>query len=166
MKRLLVASMLAVILIFSGTVMAQDTQTKIGIGAHLGWPTLIGPSVKVWLTPKFGIQGMGSFFSSGNYSLTMVAGRVMYKLSEADKKIAPYLGGGAGAWIAKRDETSWLGEESETTAIFMAMLGFEHRYSTNFYGDYELGYFIFDFKDVDVGSLSGMSFIFAVHYFF
>lgn len=174
MKRLLIASMLAVILILSGTVMAQEKSTKIGIGAHLGWPTLIGPSVKVWISPRFGIQGMGAFFSAGDASLTMLGGRVLFKLSEADKKISPYLGAGAGVWIAK-DENAYVCEgifgpchyedQKESVGTFEFLLGFEHRYSTNFYGDYELGYYIINFDEVDV-DISGMSFNLSFHYFF
>jgi hypothetical protein len=173
MKRLLMASILVIVLVFSGTIMAQDKPTSIGIGAHIGWPTLIGPSIKVWLTPQFGIQGMGSFFSAGDASLTMLGGRGLFKLSQADTKISPYLGAGAGVWIAKEDNAYvcdgfWdcrYEDQSESVATFEFLLGFQHRYSTNFYGDYELGYYIINFDEVDV-DISGMSFMLAFHYFF
>jgi hypothetical protein len=172
---------LAAALIMSANIMAQDAEpmtamdkpTKIGVGAHLGWPTLLGPSVKAWLSPRIGVQGMGSFFSVDDASLTMLNGRVLFRLSEADKKVAPYIGAGAGVWIASEDDEYYDWEsgriikedDSESVATFEFILGFQHSWSTNLAGDYELGYYSVNFDDVDV-SISGMALSFAVHYFF
>jgi hypothetical protein len=178
MSKALSVLVLAAMLLFSANVLAQEQAqeqektVKPGIGIHLGWPTLLGPSVKIWLSPIIGIQGMGSRFSSGDYSLTMLSGRFLVKLTKKEGRIFPYLGAGTGAWIAdgKEDDwdpsTGWTEKDvTETVATFEFILGLQHKYAENFYGDYELGYYSVNFDEADV-SVSGMAFSYAVHYFF
>jgi len=178
MRKALTILVFMTMLLLSVNVMAQeqaqgkDKTIKAGIGIHLGWPTLLGPSVKVWLSPIIGIQGMGSRFSSGDYSLTMLSGRFLLKLTKTEGRIFPYLGAGGGAWIADGKEQEWdpftgytERDVTETVGTFEAILGLQHKYAENFYGDYELGYYSVNFDEADV-SVSGMAFSYAVHYFF
>lgn len=152
-------------------VAATSKATRLGLGVHLGYPTLAGFSMKAWLSPRFGAQAMGSAFTVGDVSLTMLGGRVLFKLSKGDEKITPYLAAGAGVWIAKDDKADYdwttgkYEEDKETATILQFIIGFQHRYSTNFSGDYEFGYVSVSFDDVDV-DVSGMSFALAFHYFF
>ena len=178
MRKAVAALTIVVMLVLSANVMAQEKTTSVGIGGHLGWPTLIGPSVKVWLSPRIGVQGMGSFFSVGDFSLTMLSGRVLLKLSQTEGKIFPYLGVGAGAWIASGEDTEWdpdlygpgwggytEKDVTETVGTFEALLGFQHKYNKNFCGDYELGYYMVNFDEADI-TVSGMALSLAFHYFF
>ena len=177
MRKAVFVLAIAAILVFSGNAMAQEKATSFGIGGHFGWPTLVGPSLKVWLSPRIGVQGMGSFFSVGETSLTMLSGRFLFKLTEREGRVFPYLGAGAGAWIASGEELEWdqnlnggwggytTRDVTETVATFEALLGLQHKYAESFYGDYELGYYMIDFDDIDV-SISGMSLSLGLHYFF
>ncbi|UCC79908.1 MAG: hypothetical protein JSW64_00715 [Candidatus Zixiibacteriota bacterium] len=175
MRKALSVLVLAAVLLFFGNAMAQEQAktTRAGIGFHLGWPTALGPSLKVWFTPMIGIQGMGSRWSSGDWSLTMLSGRLLLKLTKTEGRIFPYLGAGGGAWIAKGKDEEWdpyVGwtekDVTETVNTFEALLGMQHKYAENFYGDYELGYYVIsDFEEADV-SISGMAFSYALHYFF
>ena len=181
MKMLAAFVMTVFFSLMSLTSFAQEGEAqpgpKVGLGAHLGWPALIGPSVKVWLNPRVGVQGMGAFFSVDDYSLTVLAGRVFFRLVQDDKKIFPYAGAGIGTWIAKNSGYDYVynsntmtwdeikTDESESIATYEAFFGFEHKYSEEFHADYELGYYSIGFDEVDV-DVSGISVSFAVHYFF
>lgn len=156
MIKLIVTVLLACFLVFPIAARADEIET--GIGLHIGWPTLLGFSVKSWVAPRFGLQGMGSRFSSGDASLTMLSGRAFYKLATG-KRVAPSIGLGTGVWMASE------GDNDETIGIFEFLLNFEHKWTDNFRGDYEIGYYIINFDEIDV-DISGMALGIGMHYFF
>lgn len=179
MRKTVAVLTLVVMLVLSGDVMAQEEDataqkkvTSFGVGGHIGWPTLIGPSLKVWVSPRIGLQGMGSRFSAGDFSLTMLSGRFLYKLTTREGKVFPYLGVGVGTWIASGTELEWDSQSgwsdkkiTESVPTFEAILGLQHKYAENFYGDYEFGYYAVNFDEADV-TVSGMALSWAIHYFF
>ncbi|UCF05813.1 MAG: hypothetical protein JSV33_01895 [bacterium] len=155
----LIVIMLLVCFVFAAfPVTVRADKPEVGIGLHIGWPTLLGFSVKGWAAPRFGLQGMGSRFSSGDASLTMLSGRVFYKLATG-RSVAPAIGVGGGVWMASDDD------DEETVPIFEFLLHFEHKWTENFRGDYELGYYIVNFEEIDT-DISGMALGIGMHYFF
>lgn len=137
---------------------ARADKAEAGIGLHIGWPTLLGFSVKGWAAPRIGLQAMGSRFSGGDASLTMLSGRFLYKLATG-KRVAPCVGVGAGVWMASEDD------DDENVANFEVLFSFEHKWTDNFRGDYEIGYYIVSFDEIDI-DISGMALSLGMHYFF
>jgi len=162
------------ILLISVPLFAQEGEGKIGkrfgIGMHAGYPVLYGISGKFYIAPKIGIQAIGSYFSIGDYSTTLIEGRGIYRFT-ADKKVNPYAGVGIGSWISKGEELDWetweYKEVTEITPTFEFFGGIEYSWPwlPELISDIEIGFFMVNFKEVDL-SLTGIGFGAGVHYFF